>query len=135
MGNKNILIPVLIILLIGVIIFAGMMYNKTTLLNSEIDKLNSQVSGLNDDKSKLVEERDSLMSNLTALQSKTKMLEEDVTAIYSKTCHLDNVCKGHYPGIRWLCNNVGDLADNNTASHTCICDVSCQLNATEIRRS
>jgi outer membrane murein-binding lipoprotein Lpp len=134
MKNLTIVLAVLIILLTGVVIFAGIMYNKTTLLNSEIDKLNSQVSGLNDDKSRLVEERDSLRSNLTALQSKTQMLEEDVTALYSKTCHLDNACKGHYPGIRWLCNNVGDLADNNTASHTCMCDVSCQLNATEIKK-
>lgn len=135
MGNRNILVLVLAVLLVVVAIFAGIMYNKTTLLNSESDKLNSQISALNNDKSQLIDERESLRSDLAALQSKTKMLEEDVTAIYSKTCNLDNVCKGHYPGIRWLCNNVGDLADNNTASHTCICDVSCQLNATEIKRS
>ena len=133
MKNLTIVLAVLIILLTGVVIFAGIMFNKNAVLNSEIDKLNSQVSGLNDDKSKLVEERDSLRSNLTALQSKTKMLEEDVAQIY-KGCINDNVCKGHYPGIRWLCNNVGDLADNNTASHTCVCDASCQLNATEIKK-
>jgi len=133
MGNRNILMLVLTVLLIGVIIFAGMMYNKTTLLNSEIDKLNSQISELNEEKTKLIEEKDSLKSNLTALQSKIKMLEEDVAEIY-KSCHLDNACKGHYPGIRWFCNNVGDLADENTASHICVCDLTCQLNTTEIQR-
>jgi outer membrane murein-binding lipoprotein Lpp len=133
MGNRNILVPILIIILIGVIVFAGIMYNKTTLLNSEIDKLSSQVSALNNDKSQLIEERDSLRSNLTALQSKTKMLEEDVAQIY-KGCINNNACKGHYPGVRWLCNNVGDLADSNTASHICVCDASCQLNATAIAK-
>jgi len=133
MKNLTIVLAVLIILLTGVVIFAGIMYNKTTLLNSEIDKLSSQVSALNNDKSNLIAERDSLRSNLTALQSETQMLQQDVTQIY-KGCINNNACKGHYPGIRWLCNNVGDLADNNTASHICVCDASCQLNATQITK-
>ena len=131
MGNRNILVLVLTVLLVGVVIFAGMMYNETTILNSEISRLNSQVSALNNDKSQLIDERESLRSDLTSLQSKNKMLEEDVAEIY-KGCIIDNVCKGHFPGIRWLCNNVGDPADDNTASHTCVCDSKCQLNATKI---
>ena len=129
----NILVLVLAVLLVAVAIFAGIMYNKTTLLNSEIDKLNSQVSTLNNDKSQLVVERDSLRSNLTTLQSQINMLQQDVAQIY-KGCINNNACKGRYPGVRWLCNNVGDQADNNTASHICVCDASCQLNATAIAK-
>jgi outer membrane murein-binding lipoprotein Lpp len=129
MKNLAIVLAVLIIFLVGAVIFAGIMYNKTTTLNSEIDKLNSQISVLNDDKSKLVEERESLRSEIAALRNEIKMLQEDIGALY-KGCNLDNVCKGHYAGIRWLCNNAGDLANSSTASHICVCDGSCQLSAT-----
>ena len=133
MKSNNILLAVLIVVLIGAVAFAAMMYNKSHFLNSEIDRLNSLVSSLNESKSQLIQERDLLKSNLTDIRSEMQMLQEDVSAIY-KGCYHDNACKGHYPGVRWLCNNVGDQADNATASHICVCDSSCQLNATAITK-
>jgi hypothetical protein len=60
------------------------------------------------------------------------MFENDLKEL-EKTCPTSNACKGRFPGISWKCNNVGDLADSATASHTCICTSDCILNITQIK--
>lgn len=134
MNRSNIVIGVLIVIIIFVCTITAVGYNKNIKLTSEINKLNAKVTELDAARNSLLEERENLRTELNTTQSKMKMLEEDVTKIY-KSCIINNICKGRYPGIRWKCNNVGDQADENTASHICECDASCQLNATEIQRS
>ncbi len=85
-------------------------------VKAEINRLNNENQNLN--------------SQLNELQGKYGLLVDDVAKIY-KTCINENVCKGHYPNVSWYCNNVGDEAITNP-SHICVCDSSCQLNATEI---
>ena len=101
---------------------------------TEINKLNSIISGLEDEKTNLMNEKETLILENKDLQDKLQLLEEDVKKIY-KTCYNENTCKGHFPGVTWYCNNVGDVAPLSDASHTCVCDSSCQLNATEIKRN
>lgn len=81
----------------------------------------------------LTAERDSLRADISSLQNKYNLLEQDVAKIY-KTCIKENACKGHFPSVSWYCNNVGDEADYSIASHVCICDSKCDLNATQISR-
>lgn len=84
-------------------------------VKAEINRLNN----LNQD----------LSSKLDTLQGKYNLLTQDVASIY-KTCMNNNACKGRYPGVSWYCNNIGDEVSN--PSHICVCDSSCNLNATQI---
>jgi len=118
MQKKNIFLGILITATLIICITAGILYNKNVQLNSEINKLNNEKENLN--------------IKINDLQLKYDILKEDVAKIY-KTCITNNACRGHYPGVRWDCNNVGDEVDN--PSHICQCDSSCNLNATEIKKS
>ncbi len=79
---------------------------------------------------RLNEENLNLTSQLSSIWKQYNLLKDDVAKIY-KTCITQNICKGHYPGVSWYCNNVGDEAVSNP-SHICVCDSSCNLNATQI---
>jgi len=126
MGKQKAVFGALIVLVVLVSICAGFLYNKNLSLESDRAQLSSE-------KDSVITERERCLSDLNETKSKMQMLEEDVAEIY-KGCIINNACKGHYPGVRWLCNNVGDLADSSTASHICECDASCNLNATEISK-
>jgi len=115
MEKKSIWIIILSILLVLVCIFAYLEFRRIV----ELKSLNMQ---LETDKTNLINDNKDLNLDL-------EMLNAKVAKIY-RTCMTNNACKGRYPGISWYCNNVGDAVDD--ASHICICDVSCNLNATEI---
>lgn len=123
MKKEGLIIGALVLLLISVSIFSVLTYNKTVFLNSEINRLE-------DEKAQALNERDALMAENDNLKDKLLMLQQDVSEIY-KGCINDNACKGHFPGVRWNCNNVGDEVDD--PSHVCECDSSCNLIATEIK--
>ena len=57
------------------------------------------------------------------------MLKDDVFQL-KKSCISDNICKGHFPGVRWNCNFQGDAVDN--PSHTCVCNDNCEMSSTKI---
>ena len=118
----------LIIILISVIVIllAILIYGVYTgfKVKSIINSMQTEINQLNQDKT-------DLNSQLDFLHNKYNLLEQDVAKIY-KGCIKENVCKGHYPGVSWYCNNVGDEASDY--SHTCVCDSGCNLNATEIKR-
>ncbi len=118
--NKIIFIAVIGILLCGVFY---LIFN-TISLGKNIENLKSE-------KDILVNEKESIQTDLSELQLKYDLLEEDVAKIY-KTCIVENACKGHYPGVSWYCNNVGDEVITNY-SHTCVCNSACILTATEIK--
>jgi hypothetical protein len=105
-GNRLIIILISIIFLLLIILGYGVYTGFK--VKAEITKLTT--------------ERDNL-------QEKYDLLIDDVREIY-KTCRDGNACLGHYPGVSWYCNNVGDEVDDY--SHICICDVSCEFKATEI---
>jgi len=123
-------------ILVGMIIFfcilTFILYNKNTILNSENNQLFQERETLSQEKDVLINEREELMIKVQSLDSELLLLKEDVSNIY-KSCSSQNACKGHYPGVRWICNNVGDEADEAIASHTCVCDSSCNLSTTEIK--
>lgn len=125
MKKENLIIVVLVILAVALAFVAYREYNET-------NNLNEKISGLEDERSQLINERESLILENKDTMDKLFLLEQDVAKIY-KTCINENACKGRYPGVSWYCNNVGDQAESITASHTCQCDVSCQLNATQIK--
>ncbi len=77
----------------------------------------------------LTAEKENLTSQLNTLIVKYGMLQDDVFQL-KKSCITQNVCWGHFPGVRWNCNNVGD--EVNDPSHICVCDDDCNLNATAI---
>jgi hypothetical protein len=108
-----------IIVLLGILaygVYTGMK------VKAELINLNSQISTL-------VNEKNELTSKVDSLQQKDDLLLQDVAKIY-KTCMNENACKGRYPNISWYCNNVGDEVSD--PSHICVCDSSCNLNATAI---
>ncbi len=119
----------IIIIFIVVAIGLGVVYY---LEHQENNNLSSKIFELETDKQNVIIEKETLIIENKELRDKLQLLEDDVRAIY-KTCINENVCKGHYPGISWYCNNVGDSSDLATASHLCGCNVDCQLNATEIK--
>jgi len=133
MGKTKVVIGVLIAVVVLIAIFAGITYNKNTQLNSRNNQLEADRAQLSSDKEKILNERELCRTEVQNLNSKLSLLQEDVNRIY-KSCITNNVCKGHYPGVRWNCNNVGDTAETNP-SHICVCDSSCNLNATEIKKS
>lgn len=133
MKKEGIVIGVLVILLLIGVIAIFVFYNQNNQLKLRNTNLESDRAQLSSDKEALLSERDSLRAELQKVQSKNQMLESDVSSLY-KTCITDNICKGHYPGISWKCNNIGDFAEDSVASHTCICDQNCKLNATEIKK-
>lgn len=94
-------------------------------------KVKAMINSLNSEVTQLTTEKEGLNSQLSSLQKNYDLLKQDVAKIY-KTCIIENACKGRYPGVTWYCNNVGD--EVNDPSHTCICDASCKLNATEIKK-
>lgn len=115
---KKILLVAVIVLAILLVIF----YNK-------VSNLSSENQGLRSENDALLTERGQLKDNITSLQLELDRLKADVASIY-KTCITNNACKGRYPNVRWNCNNVGDEVSD--PSHTCVCDSSCNLNATAI---
>jgi hypothetical protein len=127
MKREGWIITVLVIIAVVLGILAYTQYNETKNLNSIILRLE-------DEKANLIGEKETLITENKELRDKLQLLEEDVRAIY-KTCIDGNACKGHYPGVTWYCNNVGDTTTILDASHTCVCDSSCQLNATEIKKN
>lgn len=105
---------------------AYMNYGENQKLNSEITRLNADNEKLNADKAQTLADNKNLRDEL-------QLLNEDVAAIY-KTCITQNACKGHYPGIRWYCNNIGDaVQDIAMASHLCECDSACELKTTIVQ--
>ena len=119
------IIIVLLVIVTGLLILIYLDYNEKNKLNSEITQLNADKEQLFNEKEQIVLERKGLLDQLD-------LLKDDVAEIY-KTCITQNACKGHYPGIRWYCNNVGDETTPDTASHTCECDSSCELKLTVLR--
>ncbi len=93
-------------------------------------KARNAINSLQTQVQQLTADRDSLSSQLNALLVKYDMLKDDVFQL-KKSCLTENACKGHFPGIRWNCNNVGD--EVNDPSHICTCDDKCNLNATEMK--
>lgn len=98
-------------------------------MNSEIDGLKKTNSDLLTERGQLKDEIESYKAKIAKTDAELAKLQEDVAKIY-KTCITNNACKGHYPGISWNCNNVGDEVSD--PSHTCVCDSACNLKATAI---
>ncbi len=76
-------------------------------------------------------EKENLTSQLNDLIVKYGMLEDDVFQL-KKSCITQNKCFGHFPGVRWNCNNIGD--EVNDPSHVCVCSDACVLTATPINQ-
>lgn len=110
MKRGQILTTILIVLIILVSIFAIIVYNKNNSLSLE----NNQ----------LISEREQLRNERQDLNSKLSMLQDDVFNL-KKSCISDNICKGHFPSIRWKCNINGDAVDDG--DRTCFCDDNCNL--------
>jgi len=120
--NKLIIILVSIIILLATILGYGVYTGFK--VKTEINFLNNQVT-------ELTAERDNLSSQLDELLVKYNMLKDDVFQL-KKSCITKNACEGHFPGVRWNCNNVGD--EVNDPSHICVCDDNCNMNATAINQ-
>lgn len=133
MIKRGLVIGGLICIIVIVGVLAGVLYTKNLNLTSRNNQLETDRAQLSSEKEQILGEKEQCRTEVQNLNSRLSMLQEDVSKIY-KTCINDGVCKGHYPGVRWNCNNVGDETDFNP-SHTCICDSSCNLNATEIDKS
>jgi len=129
--NRGILILLIVFLIISLVII-GILYFNNKSLKSQNNFLESERTKLSNEKEQVITEREQCRNDVQNLNSKLSMLQEDVSKIY-RGCITENACKGHYPGIRWNCNNVGDETNIN-ASHTCVCDSSCNLSATEIKK-
>ena len=123
--KKNVVVIVLVSVIIILLIILGYGVYTGVKVKAMINSLNSEIG-------QLTTEKESLNSQLNSLQKNYDLLKDDVVKIY-KTCIVENICKGHYPGVSWYCNNVGDEASNNP-SHICACDSKCNLNATEIKK-
>jgi predicted nuclease with TOPRIM domain len=93
-------------------------------------KVKATINSLEVQVQELTEERDRFSSQLDELLVKYDMLKDDVFEL-EKSCITENACKGHFPGIRWNCNNVGDEVNNY--SHVCVCDNNCVLVITPIQ--
>lgn len=131
MKTEKMVIGILIIVLVIVAALAIILYINNHQLKLRNNQLEADRAQLSNDKESILIEKEQCRNESQSLQSQLKLLQEDVTKIY-KSCITDNICKGHFPGIRWKCNNVGDPTSDATASHICECDSSCQLNATQI---
>ena len=115
-----------VIILISVIIILSLILSYGVYTGI---KVKAVIISLNSDITRLTQEKTELNSQIDSLQKKYDLLTQDVAKIY-KTCMVENACKGRYPGVSWYCNNVGDeVADS---SHICVCNSSCNLNATQI---
>ena len=115
----NRLTIVLISVIILLLLVLGYGFYTGIKVKAELGNLHAQIAQLSDDKD--------------LLQSKYNLLEQDVAKIY-RTCMNENACKGRFPNVSWYCNNVGDESGYAMASHTCICDSSCNLNLTQISK-
>jgi len=117
-----VLISIIIILLgvLGYGVYTGFR------VKAELANLNSQIRNL-------VDEKNDLTSQLDLLQKNYNLLKDDVFEL-EKSCLSENACRGHFPNVRWYCNNVGDETNVNP-SHVCICDSACSLNITEIKNA
>lgn len=117
MKRGKILTTILIVLIILVSILAIVVYNKNNQLISERDQLSRE-------KAELINEREQLRNEKQDLNSKLSMLQDDVFKL-KKSCINDNICKGHFPSVRWKCNINGDAV--NDGDRTCFCDDNCNL--------
>jgi len=120
--RKSILVTMLISIIVILVLILGYGVYTGLRVRAEINSLYSQIGQLSEDKA-------DLNLKLDSLQGKYDLLYQDVQKIY-RGCIAENACKGRFPGVSWYCNNVGDETSN--PSHICVCNSSCQLNATEI---
>lgn len=90
-------------------------------------KVKAEIANLNSQINNLVNEKNNLTSQLDDLLVKYDLLKDDVFNL-ERSCISENVCRGHFPFIRWNCNNVGDEVPDY--SHVCVCDNSCNLSIT-----
>jgi len=118
-SKLTIVLVSVIVVLSGILIYG--IYTGIK-VKAEFANLNSQISNL-------VSEKNSLTFQLDELQGKYDLLKDDVFEL-EKSCITENACKGHFPNVRWYCNNAGDEVSNY--SHICVCDNLCNLNATTI---
>ena len=120
--KKNVTVIILVSVIVA--LSAVLVYGVYTgiRVRTVINSLNSQIEQLS-------EEKENLTVQLNTLTVKYGLLQDDVFQL-KKSCITQNVCWGHFPGVRWYCNNVGDAVDN--PSHICVCDSNCNLNATQI---
>lgn len=103
-------------------IFSYLIYRK----NLEIQE---SLTLLTEERDRLILEKELLKSDLNYANQRIGLLVEDVANIY-KGCINEGPCKGRYPEVRWYCNVEGDEVSD--PSHVCVCDVSCQMNATQL---
>jgi outer membrane murein-binding lipoprotein Lpp len=122
--KKNVIVIILISIIVILLAVLGYGVYGGLKARAMINSLQSNINGLNADKNDLT-------NKLDILQGKYDLLEQDVAKIY-KGCMKENACKGRFPSVSWYCNNVGDEVSD--PSHICVCDSSCNLNATQIIR-
>lgn len=115
MKKGNTLTIILISIIIVLVAILGYGVYAGVKVKAEINKLNA--------------EKENLTSQLNTLTIKYGMLQDDVFEL-KKSCITQNACWGHFPGVRWNCNNVGD--EVNDPSHICVCSDACTLTATPI---
>jgi hypothetical protein len=132
MDKEKVIIGVLIVLLIGVGIFAVMNMTKVKSLQNENAVLVDDKNKLGADNEQLMRDKEAIVDEKNNLMSELDMLKDDVFQL-KKSCITENACKGHFPGIRWTCNNVGDAITGDMASHVCVCDDLCNLTATFVK--
>jgi len=130
MDKKSVIIVVLLVILIVAAVVFILGYFKGQQLVGRINQLEQDRSQMSKDKEDVMAQLEQCRSMSQIDHSKLNMLMEDIAYVY-KTCITQNVCKGHYPNVRWNCNSVGDEINVNP-THICVCDSSCNLNATEI---
>lgn len=128
-AKKSIFAVILISIIIILALIIGYGIYMGYKIKAEVTFLNNQVNQLSEERDNLISERDNLKTDLDNLQEKYGILILDIQKIY-KSCITENACKGHLPGVTWYCNNIGDEVSD--PSHTCICDSSCNMKATEI---
>jgi len=119
-----IIVLAVLAVIFGILAYIG--YNETK-------ELDSQVIQLNADKEQLFNDKENALIENKKIRDELQLLNEDVAEIY-KSCITQNACKGHFPGIRWYCNDVGDaVSDMTLASHLCECDNVCELKTTVVQ--
>jgi len=132
MKKESVITGALILGIIVIAIFAAVEYSKNVKLNIRNNQLEQDRTQISKDKEDVMAQFEQCRANTQSLNSKLSLLQEDVAKIY-KTCMTQNACRGRYSNVRWNCNNVGDETNTNP-SHICVCDSSCNLNITEIKR-
>jgi cell division protein FtsL len=120
--KKNVILIILILIII--VLSSVLIYGVYTEF-----KVKAVINSLQLENQQLNAEKENLTVQLNALAIKYGMLQDDVFQL-KKSCITQNICWGHFPGVRWYCNNVGDAVNN--PSHICVCDSNCNLNATQI---